>query len=271
MKGFASVHPSTEQRLRSCAIFDADVTQGIGSAALSAGTHLKVGTYKGRAFGHCIDLAWESVTTREQFDHLVAADFDPFRRDWAGNQHWHVVDRSGLVADGGKTPAPRPLVRVQLEDFSRGLNGLVGHAPIEKPWCPDFAQRGDAAADLTLGGACAAVIVGVGTRQVDCHAYLERGSVRCEFRPLVEAMGGVVRWVPHDAGARLTVMHNASVWTVDTDTGCAGQQKDLIPFEWRARVEGDFVRCALRTVAKALGHTVEWDEKTLRVKIGKES
>jgi len=262
MKGFVSVHPSTEKRLRRCGIKDADVTQGVGSATLSAGTHLKVGTCEGRAFGHCVDLRWGSVEDRARFDRLVAAGFAPFRRDWAGNQHWHLVDCTGLKDDSGEVPAPRSLVRVQILDFCDGRSGLVGHAPLDGAWAPDHWQAEAIEADLIDHANCSVVLVRMGDKWVDCYAYLERGTVRCELRPLVEALGGVVRWSNAWAIPCLTVTHDKKTW-------------EAIPLPesikaWRARIEGSFVRCALRPVAENLGHTVEWDPQTLRVVIGKE-
>jgi hypothetical protein len=264
MKGFASVHPSTEKRLRRCGIKDADVTQGVGNYKLSAGTHKAVGVCQGRAFGSCVDLRMDCIPDRIRFDRLVAAGFAPFRRDWAGNRHWHVVDCTTLKKDGGVIAQPRPLVRVQMLDFCDGLSGLVDHAPIEDAWRPDEQQRIRTRMVIDTETACGVVYVTYGVLPVNCYAYLERGSVRCELRPLVEALGGVVRWEVVDEAGYLRVSHGSKAWHVALTPA---QEKLWAWPTWKARIEGSFVRCALRPVAESLGHVVEWDAANLRAVI----
>lgn len=148
MTGKSSVHPNTWARLQKAGVKSNQITQGIGSATASAGTHESVGTYDGRPFGHCIDLSW-SLATRKVFDDLCSVGIIMFARDWHGNKHCHCVDATALPDDNGKTPRPHRIVVGQIEDFIQDppLNGLRDHARLPARWAPKEDQR-ESIADL---------------------------------------------------------------------------------------------------------------------------
>lgn len=178
-RGFTSLHPLTEQALRNLGVKSAQVTQGWGSAAASAGYHEAVGTCQGRRFSHCVDLS-ASLICKDFLSRLWEADFVAFARTgsaWAGNEHIHAV-HLGLTADDGQAhllSGPR----AQIVDFLKqpARNGLRRHglltnyappaslqAQLRKQyaaWLPDYPTR----------------VLAPGGQQVQCCAWLEGGTV----------------------------------------------------------------------------------------------
>ena len=152
-RGFSSIHPDQERRLRAVGLKSSQITQGVGGVSASAGLHVPVGTKGGRRFGWCIDLSVRDKhdakafrPTRANFDALVAHGFVPFYRSggsWAGNEHYHLVDVAWLKNDAGKVPNHGMLPRSQVEDFLKTppRNGLRGHAPLSKAWSPTKSQQ----------------------------------------------------------------------------------------------------------------------------------
>jgi hypothetical protein len=245
VKGFASIHPRTQERLEHLGVKDWHVTQGVGYAAASAGTHKPVGKCAGRAFGHCVDLDYK-LADRTFFDEAAAAAILVFCRDgaaWRGNEHLHCVDISALLDDNGSVPDMRELVQVQAWDWIAGRTGLVGHARERAAW-----RRTDGQAEFARGvlerderARVAEVrLLRPGRRAlaVDCVAFLVGAETRCELRPMAEALGGQVVW---RAGSASVLIAGALV-----DLGAA-----------RVRLEGQFSRCGLRALCEAMGAAVE--------------
>ena len=142
-KGWTSLHPFQEQRLRAIGLNGNQITQGYGYAMASAGSHAPVGAKDGRQFGHCIDLSISYAPNRPHFDALARAGFCPFYRNWPGNYHWHVVDVAWIRNDTGIAPRHLDLPRRQVLDFlaTPPRNGLVGHDALPSAWRPTEAQQ----------------------------------------------------------------------------------------------------------------------------------
>ena len=246
--GFATVHPQVEDVLRTVGVTPEMVTQGVGAAAASAGTHAMTGTFQGRNFGRCVDLSWKWPWNRENFDHCLAGGLFPFRRQppqWGGLRHFHCVYLPPLTGETREWPG---WVRVQVEDILHGRNGLVSHLPLDQ-FGADEAQRSMLSA--VLGGRDRLLRVGVSEMRQDVYAYLEEGIVRCEFRPLVEGLGGHVLYEP---GRPLSIGRD------DHET--------VVPDEWNCSQEGLYTRCDLRPVAEWLGKRVEFDHSAMKVILG---
>ena len=252
--GYKSVHPDTEARLRDLGVADWQIRQGVGDYHLSAGTHLRIGTCRGREFGSCVDLVFDQYA-RAMFDRLTAAGFAPFMRldaRWAGNRHCHAVDVTPLKDDTGAVPSPHDYVLVQIKDFVLGLNGLKGHAALAGEWAPDEAERKSIATIFHNHESVRPVDVqvrkaGGGASAIEVYAFQVEDTTRVELRTLVEKLGG----------------------SVDLEEGrpvISWGDKEIVPRdEWKVAAEGRFTRCNLRPLAEALGFRIEWAEGRLPV------
>jgi hypothetical protein len=246
--GFASLHPRQVDVLQELGITDGQVTQGWGGAPASAGYHRPESAYpQCHAYSSCVDLARDCVD-RAMYDRLVAALWCPFVREppqWSGSQHVHCVT-VGLRGYDGK---PHILAgpRMQIIDFTRGLNGLVGHAPLPAKWMPSIAQ-GEAISEAYAAwapGVATAVIAPEGNR-LPCYAFLEGDAVRCEARAFLLYWGALVTW-----------------HTDHMEASYKGQALDLSTCN--LRVEGQFTRADVRPLAQLLGLKVRfnWAENEL--------
>jgi hypothetical protein len=245
--GFKSVHPLTEQVLRDLGVQDEQVTQGWGYAAASAGFHAPEGTYAGRRYSSCVDIAWTDEFCNAQWrSRATAAGLCPFFRDWAGNQHIHIV-HVGLRDDGGKVrilDGPR----MQIVDYIHGLNGLVGHAPLEGWQCPSAAER-----ELIRQAYAAwapyyqTAVYDPDGLPVRCYAWEGKVNVTVEVRPVLERLG-----------CRIIDSTSAGL-IIRTDDG-----KLLAPPCDGFYVAGEFLRGPIRKVVEPLGKYIvdaQWDDE----------
>jgi len=238
-RGWNSIHPLMAEALQQLGIPEEAVTQGWGYAKASASYHSPEGrTAKypdGHPFSSCVDLSWRLAEPALQ-DRLIAAGFCPFFRhtgSFADNRHIHCVYVGARDYRGKATILPGP--RMQIVDFTRGLDGLVGHNSLREPWRPTPGQCAEVAAQY------AAWVPDVATRVlspegewVRCYAFLERDVVRCELRAFLLWAGALVTWDGRQVHASL-----------------GGQPLDLTGC--RLRVEGAFTRGDLRPLAEACG------------------
>ena len=148
-KGWPSLHPFQEQRLRAIGLSGKQIRQGVATTEgdlthPSKGSHDSVGVREGRRFGHCVDLSISFEPNRANFDRLVKAGFCPFYRGpgWA-SYHWHIVDVAWIKNDAGIVPRHLAIPRGQVQDFLKvpPRNGLIGHAVLAAEWAPTKTQQ----------------------------------------------------------------------------------------------------------------------------------
>ena len=148
-KGWSSLHPFQEERLRALGLFASQITQGVATTDgdlnhPSRGSHDSVGIRDGRRVGHCVDIARSFEPNRANFKHLIQAGFCPF---WRGpgwkTPHWHVVDVAWIRNDAGVVPRHLAIPRDQVQDFLKvpPRNGLVSDLVLPAAWAPTKAQQ----------------------------------------------------------------------------------------------------------------------------------
>jgi hypothetical protein len=258
--GYGSVHPRTAALLKELGVTDGQITQGYGKASASAGYHLAEGRTAEPPAGHpyssCVDLDYGLAWEPGFLGRLSMAGIAGFVRDtgsFTDNHHIHCVHPGLRDWDGAVVIHAGP--RTQLIDYIYGRSGLVGHALIQGRWAPTPAQR------ATIEAAYAAWAPHVATRVyapdgtwVPCYAFFELGAVRCEARPLLEALGATVGW----DGQQLVATHEGR--TLDLSTA-------------RLRLAVDFTRGDVRALAEALGYTVKFvwapDKTSAEVRLSK--
>lgn len=120
--------PDASDHLR-CAGLDAgDISQTIGNAAASAGTHAQDGTIDGKAYCAATDLRVASLTdgeVRQLLDALATQGFAAFFRD-PGNDGWPSTEARHVHAIYVGVPMKAAL-RAQVQDWLAGRNGLASH------------------------------------------------------------------------------------------------------------------------------------------------
>jgi hypothetical protein len=122
------LHPIASDRLRCLGITAGRVTQTIGSAAASAGTHAQDGTYAGHAYSAATDLSVSGLTdtqVKELITRLDAMGFAAFYRNpghdgWPSTEvrHVHAVFAGAYMKSS---------LRAQIADFLIDKNGLASH------------------------------------------------------------------------------------------------------------------------------------------------
>jgi hypothetical protein len=122
------LHPKASDRLRCVGITAARITQTIGSASASAGTHAQDGVYDGRAYSAATDLSVSGLTdsqVKTLLARLDAIGFAAFFRKpcydgWPCSEarHIHVVFAGAYMKSS---------LRAQISDFLAGKNGLASH------------------------------------------------------------------------------------------------------------------------------------------------
>jgi hypothetical protein len=122
------LHPIASDRLRCAGITAARITQTIGSAAASAGTHAQDGTYEGHAYSAATDLSVSGLTDAQvktliaKLDALGFAAFyrNPGHDGWPSSEvrHVHAVFAGAYMKSS---------LRAQIADFLAGKNGLASH------------------------------------------------------------------------------------------------------------------------------------------------
>ena len=88
------------------------------------------------------------------------------------------------------------------------------------------------------------VFVSPGSALVECHPLKRAGITRCDIRPLVEALGGEVKYI----AITQEVIVRLNQQNVDS-SGC-----DI-------EIEGQTARCNLRKMAENMGYNVEYDSE----------
>ena len=123
----AGLHPDASDALRAIGITADQISQTIGDAPASAGTHAVDGIVDGHPFSAATDLRTGGLTDAEIVDELEAlgtAGFAAWYRQtghdgWSGVTHIHAV----WVNVGIKRS-----LRDQAHDYCNWKNGLVSHA-----------------------------------------------------------------------------------------------------------------------------------------------
>lgn len=122
------LHPIASDRLRCAGITAARITQTIGNATASAGTHAQDGVYDGHAYSAATDLSVLGLTDAQvkvlvaKLDALGFAAFyrKPGYDGWPASEARHVH----VVFAGAKMKSS---LRSQIWDFLAGKNGLASH------------------------------------------------------------------------------------------------------------------------------------------------
>jgi len=238
--GYKSLHPLTCEVLQELGVPDGHVTQGWGSAPASAGYHAVEGYYKGKRFSSCVDLRWSDDYVNPAWkSRAVAAGIIPFFRDWPGNRHIHCV-HVGLRDTAGKvTILDGP--RMQIVDYTRGLNGLVGHAKLTGELSPTQQERKAIRARYAAWAPSYATTVYLDGNVLRCYAWLDStiGRVTAEVRPVVEALG-----------FRILDTTEAGIAV----RGPSGLHSTL---RWEASdavLSGEFLRAPVRSLVEALAY-----------------
>lgn len=123
------LHPVASDRLRCVGITAARITQTIGGAPASAGTHLQDGVASGHPYSAATDLSVRGLSdaqVRTLIARLDAMGFAAFFRNpghdgWPSSElrHVHVVFAGARMKSS---------LRAQIADFLAGKNGLASHS-----------------------------------------------------------------------------------------------------------------------------------------------
>ena len=212
-RGWISLHPFQEERLKALGINGNQITQGVATTDgdldhASRGSHDSVGVKSGRRVGHCVDISVSYMPNRAHFNALAQAGFAPFYRDWSGNAHWHIVDVAWIKDDNGIVPRHLSIPRGQVQDFLSvpPRNGLVGHAILPTAWRPTAAQQSYLRLLWTQGimptgydtadpGPKVIYPANAGAAGiVPCRPELVSGKLRGDLAEFADALGFVVEW-----------------------------------------------------------------------------
>lgn len=122
------LHPVASDRLRCVGITAARITQTIGGAVASAGTHLQDGVASATPYSAATDISVRGLTdaqVRVLVARLDAMGFAAFFRD-PGRDGWPAAEARHVhaVFAGAKMKAS---LRAQIADFLAGKNGLASH------------------------------------------------------------------------------------------------------------------------------------------------
>jgi hypothetical protein len=124
----SGLHPRASDLMRCAGLTAARISQTIGYAAASAGTHAPDGTVNGVAYSAATDLSVRGMTDAQvkvlvaQLDGYGFAAFfrNPGQDGWPASQARHIH----AVYAGAKMKAS---LRAQISDFLVGKNGLASH------------------------------------------------------------------------------------------------------------------------------------------------
>jgi hypothetical protein len=243
--GYSSVHPRTAALLKELGVTDGQITQGYGNASASAGYHLAEGRTAPAPAGHpyssCVDLDYDLAWQPGFLGRLSMAGIAGFVRDtgsFTDNHHIHAVHPGLLDEDGEVAILSGP--RTQLIDYIHGRDGLKGHQALQGRWKPVQAQKDAIAAVYNAWAPHVATrVYNAHGDWIPCYAFFELGTVRCEARPLLEALGATVGW-----DGQMIATHD-------------GKPLDLS--NARLRLAVDFTRGDVRGLAEALGYKVKFN------------
>lgn len=122
--------PDASDHLRCSGLDAGDISQTIGNAAASAGTHAQDGTSGGKPYCAATDLRVGSLTNaevRQLLDVLASQGFAAFFRD-PGKDGWPSSEARHVHAIYVGVPMKAAL-RAQVQDWLAGKNGLASHGP----------------------------------------------------------------------------------------------------------------------------------------------
>ncbi|MEZ4411023.1 MAG: hypothetical protein R3A52_31765 [Polyangiales bacterium] len=122
------LHPDASDHLRCAGVPDARITQTIGSAAASAGTHAADGTANGLAYSAATDISTRGLSTadiHELLNRLANQGFAAWYR-WPGHDGWPSSEAPHIHAIyvGCRMKAS---LRSQVASWLVGRNGLVSN------------------------------------------------------------------------------------------------------------------------------------------------
>ena len=240
------------------------VTQTDGTAVIaSAGYHNPESTIDGHPFSSCTDLDF-ALASDALVDHLISAGVCPFVREsgngWNGSSHIHCVTVGLRDRADNVTILPGP--RMQIIDYCRGRNGLVGHAALAC-YVPTADQRASLYARYSAWAPSVATkVLSPEGGAIPCYAFLEPNSVggqtaRCEARGFLEFWGATIK--AGTSGPALAAEYKGAEISLAAAYPC---------------MEGDFTRADVRGLAEALrlGISFDWsaDKSSAVVKLAYE-
>lgn len=124
----SGLSPRASDHLRCTGLDAGDISQTIGNAAASAGTHAADGTIAGKAYCAATDLRVSTLTdaeVRTLLDELAEHGFAAFFRD-PGEDGWPASEARHVHAIYVGVPMKAAL-RAQVADWLGGRNGLASH------------------------------------------------------------------------------------------------------------------------------------------------
>jgi hypothetical protein len=122
--------PDASDRFRCVGIAATDISQTIGNAPASAGTHAQDGTIDGVDYCAATDLRTVGLTDADVYqlvDELASQGYAAFFRD-PGKDGWPSSEARHIHAIYVGVPMKSAL-QAQVHDWLDGLNGLASHAP----------------------------------------------------------------------------------------------------------------------------------------------
>ncbi len=240
MSEWNELHPQVQQVLTSLGVDVSEITQAVGDASASAGYHFAEGYIDGHGYSSCVDLrAADPFWSRDWASRAYAANQVPFFRTWIDGMSPHIHMVSIGLRDQRGQVCIRPGPRMQIIDFTRGLNGLVGHGPIRPPFTPTVVEMAQmlAAYQAWAPGVRTKVFEEDG-RWIPCYAFLDVGKVRCEARALVEGI---------EPGRFGVAWMDGRMLVRDTRSG------DMLEIDAaHPLLEGAFIRADVRGLVEAL-------------------
>ena len=123
------LHPLAFAALVAAGLSVTRISQTIGSAPASAGTHVKDGEYLGHDYCAASDFRCRDLSTpevRDLCDRLAGAGFLPFFRN-PGVNGWPADQARHIHAIFPGCPM-KEMLRSQVHDYLADRNGLVSHA-----------------------------------------------------------------------------------------------------------------------------------------------
>jgi hypothetical protein len=258
--GFSSIHPLMAKALQEIGIENDQITQGFGNAEASAGFHRQESfckdSYGTHAFSSCVDLTW-SLVSADLKSKLVEASFCPFFRNsgsFANNKHIHAVYVGAKDNHDHVTILAGP--RSQIIDYTRGLNGLVGHAQLTGEYAPTEDEKKQIYKQYS--GWCPHVATKIYSPEgnfIPSYAFYEAefGMVRCEVPVFYDYWD-----VKH------TITSNGYHFYQEG--------KEIKPIGANMRIEGEnFLRGNIRQIANCIGLGVDFkwadDKNSCEVKL----
>jgi hypothetical protein len=124
----SGLHPAASDALRFIGVTAGQITQTIGGAVASAGTHLQDGTVGGQPYGAATDFSVRGMTQAEIKTFLGKLHFVGFAAwyRWPGHDGWPASEVPHIHAVHAGC-AMKPALDAQMRDFFVGKNGLASH------------------------------------------------------------------------------------------------------------------------------------------------